>query len=310
MSKITVLIGISGAGKTTFTTPLLKNKNTIRVNRDSARLMLFGAEQSDQLYYERKDIRACEELVTEMIEDTVYNALNKGKDIVFDNTNLQKKNIDEIIFKYNHLADIELVFLDIDLAEAKKRVLNRHVGSWTINGGYIDKQFNDYQKVKKAMHGQQLFYPQTAPQVKFNENLPATYIVDIDGTVAKKGDRDIFDDSKLHLDTEIVEVGNIIRALHKDGFKIVFVSGRQDSCKDTTTQWLKDKNLWMTDSEIYMRVAKDQRNDSIVKEEIVLNELVPRYNVVGVLDDRIGVTRNFHKLGMFVLNVNQNFVKF
>jgi predicted kinase len=310
MSKITVLIGISGAGKSSFTVPLLKDKNTIRVNRDDARLMLFGAKQSDHLYYERKDIRACEDLVSETIEDTVYNALNKGRDIVFDNTHLQKKVIDDIIFKFNHLADIELVFLDIDVKEAKQRVSMRTDTSWTIKTDYIDKQFNDYQKLKKAMHGERLFYPQTSTKVKFDTNLPATYIVDIDGTVALKGDRDIFDDSKLHLDIEIKEVGHIIRALHKDGFKIVFVSGRQDSCMGTTVKWLKDNNLWMTDSEIFMRRAKDQRNDSIVKEEIVLNNLVPNFNVVGVLDDRIGVTRNFHKLGMFVLNVNQNFVKF
>jgi predicted kinase len=308
MSLITVLIGISGAGKTTFSTPLLKDKNTIRVNRDDARTMLFGVSQSDQTYYNRKDIRACEDLVSETIEDTVYNALNKGKNIVFDNTHLQKKYIDEILFKYNHLADIELVFCDVPLKEAQDRVVKRN--SLASVPVYIEKHYNDYIKLKKAMHGQQLFYPQTAPQVKFNSSLPDTYIVDIDGTVALKGDRDIFDDSKLHLDTEIKEVGHIIRALHKDGFKIVFVSGRQDSCKDTTTQFLKDKNLWMTDSEIFMRKAKDQRNDSIVKEEIVLRDLLPRFNVVGVLDDRIGVTRNFHKLGMFVLNVNQGFVKF
>lgn len=308
MSLITVLVGISGAGKSSFTIPLLKNKNTVRINRDDTRLMLFGAKQSEQIYYERKDIRACEELVTETLEDTIYNALNKGRDIVLDNTNLQKKNIDDILFKFNHLADIELVFLDIDLAEAKKRVQARN-GSET-NVTYIDKQFSDFAKLKKSMHGQQLFYPQTAPQVKFDQHLPATYIVDIDGTVALKGDRDIFDDSKLHLDTEIKEVGHIIRALSKDGYKIVFVSGRQDSCMGTTVKWLKDNNLWMHDSEIFMRKAKDQRNDSIVKEEIVLNNLVPNFNVVGVIDDRIGVTRNFHKLGMFVLNVNQNFVKF
>lgn len=309
MSKITVLVGISGAGKSTMTAKLLKDKNTVRINRDDTRLMLFGVKQSDNEYYKRKDIRACEDLVSETIEDTVYNALQKGRDIVFDNTHLQKKYIDEILFKYNHLADIELLFLDVDIAEARLRVQARHAGE-SVDVSYIDKQYNDYQKLKKQMHGQPLFYLQTAPQVKFNTSLPDTYIVDIDGTVTLKGDRDIFDDSKLHLDTEIKEVGHIIRALHKNGFKIVFVSGRQDSCKEQTVKWLKDNNLWMTDSEIYMRKAKDSRNDSIVKEEIVINDLAPNYNVVGVIDDRIGVTRNFHKLGMFVLNVNQGFIKF
>ena len=91
MAKITVMVGISGSGKSTLTKKILENTNTIRVNRDTARLMLFGAEQSEQSYYQRKDFKDCENLVTETIDDTVYNALNKGKDIVFDNTHLQKK---------------------------------------------------------------------------------------------------------------------------------------------------------------------------------------------------------------------------
>lgn len=306
MSLITVLIGISGSGKSTYTQKLLEDLNTVRINRDDTRRMLFGVEQSDQSYYSRKNIRACEDLVSETLEDTIYNALQKNRDIVLDNTHLQKKYIDEILFKYNHLADIQLKFFDISLEEAKTRVRARG----TEDVDYIQKQIKEYEKLKKALHGERLFYPQVNSVVKFDSSKPDTYIVDIDGTVAQKGDRDIFDDSKLHLDTEIAEVGHVIRALWKNGYKIVFVSGRQDSCQETTVQWLKDQNLWMSDSEIYMRKARDQRNDSIVKEEIVLNELVPRYNVVAVIDDRIGVTRNFHKLGMFVLNVNQGFVKF
>lgn len=308
MSLITVLIGISGSGKTTFSTPLLKDKNTIRVNRDDARTMLFGVSQSDQTYYNRKDIRACEDLVSETIEDIVYNALNKGKNIIFDNTHLQKKYIDEILFKFNHLADIELVFCDVALKEAQDRVVKRN--SLASVPVYIEKHYNDYIKLKKSMHGQQLYYPQTAPQVKFNSSLPDTYLYDIDGNLAKKGDRDIFDDSKLHLDTEIVEVGNVLRGLYKAGYKVIFLSGRQDSCKESTTQWLKDNNLWMPDSEIYMRKAKDQRKDSIVKEELLMSKIIPKYNVIAVFDDREQVVRNWHKLGVFCFNTNQNNVKF
>lgn len=310
MSKITVLIGISGSGKSTMTNTLLKEPNTIRINRDDTRLMLFGAKQSEESYYERKDFKACEALVSETLEDTIYNALNKGLNIVLDNTNLQKKYIDDVIFKFNHLADIELNFIDVDVAEAKNRVLGRHLGAWKISVDYIDRQFNDYTKLKKSMHGQPLYYLQTAPQVKFDEKNPLTYLYDIDGNLAKKGDRDIFDDSKLHLDTEITEVGNVLRGLHNAGYKVVFLSGRQDSCRETTKKWLQDNKLWMPDSEMFMRKAKDQRKDSIVKEELLINKVLPKYNVVAVFDDREQVVRNWHKLGIFCFNTNQNNVKF
>ena len=312
MSLITILVGISGSGKTTITKALLESKASpaVRINRDDTRLMLFGVSQSDEKYYARKDLRECELLVSETLEDVIYNALDKGRDIILDNTNLQKKYIDEVIFKYNHLADIEILIQHVDVKIAKERVSKRNNSDGSFNTDYIDKQFNDLTKLVKSLHGERLFYPQVNTTVKFDESKPPTYVYDLDGTLAMKGERDIFDDSKLHLDTEIKEVGNILRALSQEGFKTVFVSGRQDSCKETTVQWLKDNRLWLRDSEIYMRKAKDQRNDTIVKEEIVLNELIPRYNVIGVIDDRIGVTRNFHKLGIFVLNVNQGFRKF
>ena len=305
---ISVFIGISGAGKTTLMNSMI-TPNSVIVSRDSARKLLFGVDQNDAEYFERADLKECELLVTETLDDITYNALNKGRDILMDNTHLEKRFIDDIIFRFNHYSAIELIFVDVSLNEAKRRVAERN-GWLESQLNYIDRQFSQYGTLKKELHCQKILYPQSAPQVKFDSNLPSTYIVDIDGTVALKGDRGIYDDSLLHLDTEIKEVGHVVKALSQTGHKIVFVSGRSEVCKDTTTKWLKDNDLWMDDSEIFLRKEKDSRNDAIVKEEIVINDLLPNFNVVAVIDDRIGVSRNFHKLGMFVLNVNQNFIKF
>ena len=95
---ITILIGISGSGKTTLAKEMLsKNPNLVRINRDDLRKTLFGVEQTDTSYYLRKDFKRCENLVSEIVEQMMYDSLNKGLDIVLDNTNLQKKNITEII---------------------------------------------------------------------------------------------------------------------------------------------------------------------------------------------------------------------
>lgn len=306
---ITVLIGISGSGKTSFSNSTA-NRDTISISRDKTRKMLFDADQNDISYFEREDLKKCELLVTETIDDLIYNSLQKEIDIILDNTHLEKRFIDDILFKFNHLSPIELIFFECTLVKAKQRVMERNGWENKAYTNYMDRQYSQYETLKKEMHGERLFYPQTSPQVKFDSNLPPAYVFDIDGTLALKGDRDIYDDSMLHLDTEIEQVGTILRALDEQRFHIIFVTGRGEECRESTTKWLLDNNLWTKRSEMFMRPAVDQRNDAVIKEEIVVNNLVPNYNVKAVIDDRLGVTRNFHKLGIFVLNVNQNFIKF
>ena len=305
---ITILIGISGSGKSTLSEKkMLHNANLVRVNRDSLRTSLF---MMDSLYYSRPDFRGCEKLVSEISEQLIYDSLHKGKDIIIDNTNLQKKYIDDIIRKFNHLSAIELVFVDVELGEARNRVIKRENFTTPEQAEYISRQHNDYQKLKKQMHGLPLFYPQINAEISFNKKLPKVYLVDIDGTVAKKGDRDIFDDSKLHLDTVINPIANVVKALHNDGFGIIYVSGRGDNCYLTTYKWLKDNELWFKGTEMYMRREGDIRPDYLIKEQIVEEDIHPNYNVVGVIDDRLQVTREYYRLGIPVLNVNQNLIQF
>lgn len=215
-----------------------------------------------------------------------------------------------MLFRFNHLSPIEIQLFPINLKEAKERVLQRNNWNDIELTKYIDRQYSQFQNMKRELHGERSFYPQSAPQVSFDRSLPPTYVFDIDGTLALKGDRDIYDDEKLGLDTLIDQVAEISEALYNLGNRIIFVTGRGEESRKATEQWLLWNNVWQPDSEIYMRPARDQRSDALIKEEIVLQDLLPKYNVKAVFDDRIGVSRNFHKLGIFVLNVNQHFIKF
>lgn len=305
---IKILIGVSGSGKSTYAKEQLKlNSNMIRVNRDDLRKTLFGVEQTDKSYYERKDLRNCEKLVSELSEQIIYDALNKNKDIILDNTHLHWVYIYEIIRKFNHLSDIELkVIHDTDKSSYqvfKNRLIERFDNTEDVN--YLDRQWNTFKQLKIP----QTFYPKTNTILQFDKSLPKTYAFDLDGTLALKGDRDIFDESKVGLDIEINEVCEVLRGLNEKGYKIIFLSGRQDSCKEQTVKWLKDNNLWF-DSEIYMRKSKDARADYIIKEELIINNVLPNYNLIGVFDDRLQVSREYFRLGIFTFNVNQNFKQF
>lgn len=314
---IYILSGVSGSGKTTFAETLIQeNINRVRLNRDDLRKTLFNVNQTDTSYYARKDIRRCENLVSEIIDQAMYDMLNKGLDIVLDNTHLKEKYINDIIRKFNHLSDINLIFTH-DLSKEtlnsfKTRLEDRYKGSDNIQEkiSYIDRQWNQYRNLKQVFVEDNILFPQSNPQIKFDKSLPSVYGFDIDGTLALKGDRDIFDDSKLHLDTEIQEVGEVLRALNSRGYGIIFLSGRQDSCKDSTQKWLEDNGLWPDGTEMFMRAAKDQRPDYIIKEELLREQIAPKYNLLAMWDDRLQVTREYYRLGVFTHNVNQGLLIF
>ena len=97
---ITILLGISGSGKTSYAMNRI-DENTILINRDNTRKMLFGVEQNQRDYFTRVDLKQCELLVTETLDDVMYNALNKGIDIIVDNTHLELRFIDDILFRFN-----------------------------------------------------------------------------------------------------------------------------------------------------------------------------------------------------------------
>lgn len=143
------------------------------------------------------------------------------------------------------------------------------------------------------------------------------FIFDIDGTLAShKGIRSPYEEYKVHLDLPIDPVWKVLRALSYD-YQIIFVSGRTDSCKQKTLDWLEDhfdKDLAMQHKQgkikLFMRKTGDQRKDSIVKKEIYDEHIFPYYNIVGVFDDRLQVCRMLYENNIFCFNVNQGLIEF
>lgn len=127
-------------------------------------------------------------------------------------------------------------------------------------------------------------------------------IVDIDGTVAIKGDRDIYDGSKAHLDTPNHPVIIVVGALFDAGIEVVFTSGRWERFREITEVWLK-KNIKINYSDLFLRADGDYRGDHIVKEEIYRQKIEPIYNVLFVIDDRDTVSRMWRSLGLTCLQV-------
>lgn len=152
-------------------------------------------------------------------------------------------------------------------------------------------------------------------------DLPDAYIIDIDGTMARKkmgeGSRGWHDYTRVSEDTPIADVIALVQALWFSGFiggrrrpQIIVLSGREDSCYTDTRAWLDEhlgENLY---DELYMRATGDHRDDSIIKSEMFDAHVRHRFNVRGVVDDRPRVCRMWRAMGLTTFQVGDPAVEF
>jgi predicted kinase len=83
-----ILVGIPGAGKSTWAKEKAKDGNTIIISRDDLRYMIKGEYIFDMRY---------EPLIKEMSRSMIADAMRAGFDIIIDETNITKRQRTEII---------------------------------------------------------------------------------------------------------------------------------------------------------------------------------------------------------------------
>lgn len=136
-------------------------------------------------------------------------------------------------------------------------------------------------------------------------------IVDIDGTIAKVGDRlkylkqepKNWDSFYEHCneDEPIEDIVRLVQSFIFCGHKIVFCTGRRESVREKTEEWIK-KNLGLETNHyrLLMRKDKDWRHDTIVKP-LMLD--FPANEVFLVLEDRSSMVKKWRELGYTCLQV-------
>ena len=91
----------------------------------------------------------------------------------------------------------------------------------------------------------------------------------------------------------------LIESMRKQDYKIILVTGRDDSYRLQTIDWLKKYNV--SYDELYMRVESDHRADDLIKKEIYENSIQKKYKVLFVLEDRLSVVKMWREIGLFCL---------
>ena len=281
MKKVIFTVGLPGSGKTKYAKNFCeKNTNWVRVSRDDLRRMRGR-------YWLPKD----EKLITALEQGSILTALSFGKNIIVDATNLNKQYVTNIkariITDYKDV-DFETKFFDVKVEECIKRDLQREN---SVGKDVIMKMYNTYLKPVKETVKQDWF-------------LPHVSLVDLDGTVALHKGRTPFQYDKCYTDILNLPVAKIVsNVLHKEGNRIVYMSGREASCKDMTIEWLTRHGLWTDNCEIHMRRINDYRKDTVIKEELFNEHVKDKYYVDFCLDDRACIVQLWRSMGLTCLQV-------
>lgn len=318
MLKITLTVGIPASGKSTWAKEEVTKapEKVTRINRDDLRSMMSNYYYSD----------SNEKLVTSAKIFMIQQALRYGRDIIIDETNLNRRNFDDICKLVREMnldcMVMEKVFF-IELADAIERDSKREgagkVGEdvvrkfWKKSGCAQHKHYKPRVEIIQRQTEQSV--AATKPAV--NNALPNAIICDLDGTLSlfnsrrSDGSVDIrhadahtrspYDASRSDNDTLNDQVAAVIESMNAAGYSIIFCSGREDCYKEQTERFLK-KHLGVG-YELHMRKTGDMRKDSIIKEEIYNDKIAPNYNVFLVLDDRDQVVQFWRSKGLTCFQV-------
>lgn len=280
MQKILILQGLPSSGKSTFARELMaKEPNKWkRINKDLLR------EMCDCGKWSRENEDAIIQVRNSLIETYIFMGFN----VIVDDTNFAPKHIKTIMeIGEDCDVDVSCEFIDTPVYECIERDALR--GEKSVGKKVILDMYRRYlQKPPKP--------------ILRDSSLEDAILVDIDGTLAYKGDRDIFDYTKVIDDTPNENLIRIINTI--PACDIIILSGRDDDSRSQTEDWLKKNGVIF--NSLYMRSAGDRRADYIVKGELYKEYIEGKYNIVGVFDDRPQVINKLWKpLGLFVLDCNR-----
>lgn len=76
---------------------------------------------------------------------------------------------------------------------------------------------------------------------------------------------------------------DLLSALHASGYRIVFITSRNESCKEQTLHWIV-QNVKMHPVELFMRAEYDRRPSQAVKKDVI-SHLLDRKRIAFAIDD-------------------------
>ena len=285
-AKVILMRGIQGSGKTTRAKELVTHSGLVRISRDDIRQQLFGSLHGGNID---------EDLVTDVETGMAKAVLRTGKSVVIDATHLYQKYINRWQ-RLGYPVEIEEVTAPLEVLLAQNDLRDNPVPASVIRRNFskfATTKAGDLKPVKLTPeHFVTSIFPKYVPDIWKD----SAYIFDIDGTLAHMdGKRSPYDYSKVmgdRVDDTVREVLNQLQGTHQ----VILVSGRKHECREETLEWLN--NHFIYPDKLFMRADGDDRPDSVVKYEILMNKIAPHFSVEGVFDDRNSVVEMWRNIGL------------
>ena len=290
--KVILTIGVSGSGKSFWAN---EQKDYIAIERDDVRRELLLTKTHFKYSPQYSNMWAFYDFawegdINEMHNKQIDIAIKNKSNIIIGDTNLDPVRRNALISKFEeHGYEVELKYFPIDYSTAITRDKYRQ---HSVGETIINKQWYQWLQLPRE-HTQ-------VPQYIKDRSKPMAIISDIDGTIARRVDRHPYDWEKVIEDEPIHEVIRLVNFYGSIGHKIIFMSGRDEICRDDTVKWI---NRYIDyPYELYMRSHKSNDKDEDVKAELFW-ALAPNYNFEVVIDDRHAVCRLWENLGLKLINV-------
>lgn len=306
MIEVINLVGIPGSGKSTWAkTKIAKDPNNwLRINNDQIREMANGSIWSNDY----------EKIITETRNFMIREGLKRGKNIIIDNLNITRKHFDDvckIVSGMNIDCKVWEKPFYVELEEAVERDSKR-VGNACVGKNVIEKwwkssgktQFKFYKPrveifTKRPGASDKTFVPMIQDETK-----DRCVVFDNDGTISLiHANRSPYDASTADQDHRHEHVIEVMKLYHDAGYKILFVSGREEKDRDATERFYA-KHFPEVKYELFMRPTGDMRKDVIIKKEIFEREIKGKYFCAGWYDDRLQIVKWLYEEGFPVFRVN------
>lgn len=273
--------GLPASGKTTWAKEMLARGSYARVNSDDLR------EQHPRVH---------EAVIRRMRDEAIVRALQAGKSVLVDNTNLRgfsdlrkiAREMD-VIFRVRDFRNVpwqECVRRDAQRAARGERATGRSV------------------IIKMAMDAR-LFKPD--PEMN-----RLAIIIDLDGTLSDtshrihhlRGERPNWQEFFAGIEHD--EVNKAVAAVYKmavtAGYTVLFVSGRPEDYRIPSETWLH-RHGFDNYFALFMRSFQDQTPDTQVKAKLYDRYIAPYFDVVFTLEDRQRVVDMWRDKGLTCFQV-------
>lgn len=287
MPKLTATVGMPGCGKTTWAKAQVTTSNgqVKRLNKDDLRALLdagIWSKENEALVLQTRDL-------------LISTYLQQGFDVIVDDTHLEGKHLHTLLAlaEANNVDFHVQNFNQVPLATCWQRNMARPIGT----------RVPDY--AMKRMAKAAGYTQEEIAKVVLEAPKPTAYIFDIDSTlceidVSLPKPRHWHEYDRVGEDVILHDVLAVANTLCAAGHNIVVVTGREAACSPQTIALLEQHiPLALRPSWSWVfSYDNDRRQDVIKKRELYERLVYPKYNVLGVFDDRSRVVEMWRDLGL------------